>query len=68
VFAPWTIWWRQNFFATASPWVDALMTTTFFHAWVMATGVMTTVAGVLDVYALVTRRRGPFLKPGPPSP
>lgn len=54
---PWTIWWRQNFFATFG-WVDALMRAPWFHAAVMSVGAVTTLAGVLDVYALVTRRSG----------
>jgi hypothetical protein len=54
--APWTIWWRQNFFAEVLPWLDALMRTRTCHVWVMATGFVTAAAGVIEVYELVTAR------------
>ena len=58
MYAPWTIWWRQNFFADILPWLEALMATTLCQLAVVATGAVTTLAGVTDVYALVTRARG----------
>jgi hypothetical protein len=56
VAAPWTMWWQQNFFAELSPWLAAFMTTTVCQMWVIATGAVTTLAGVIDVYGLVTSR------------
>ena len=56
VFAPWTIWWRRNFFADLLPWLDAFMQTAFCHVWVMMTGAITAAAGAVEVYDLVTGR------------
>ena len=50
------MWWHRNFFAEIFPSLAAFMTTTLCHVWVMATGAVTTVAGMADVYALVTGR------------
>jgi len=58
VAAPWTVWWHRNFFAAIFPWLDALMATTVCRAWVMTTGAVTAIAGMVEVYALVTGRRG----------
>jgi hypothetical protein len=56
VAAPWTSWWHRNFFADVFPWLATFMTTTVCQIWVMATGALTAVAGMADVYALVTGR------------
>jgi hypothetical protein len=57
--APWTIWWRRNFFAGEFEWVRVVMATSEAQMVVIVTGVVTALAGLAEARALFTRRRIP---------
>jgi hypothetical protein len=54
--APWTVWWRRNLFADLLPWLQALMALPAARIVVVATGVVTVLAGLRDVRDLLVRR------------
>jgi hypothetical protein len=60
--APWTEWWRRNYFADLLPWLRMLMSTPGMRALVVTVGLLTVAVGVTDLWlALAARfgRRGP---------
>jgi hypothetical protein len=56
--APWTDWWRRNYFADVLPWVQALMTTQSMRALVVTVGVLTVAVGVVDLWTTLAGRFG----------
>ena len=54
--APWTVLWRRNFFAGLFPWVQGLMAMTAFQGLVIAAGVATAAAGIVEIRGLFGRR------------
>lgn len=64
VVAPWTEWWRHNFFADMVPGLAALMTSPYVQAGVMGTGLITLLVGVGDVRRLLVGS----VRSRPPSP
>jgi type II secretory pathway component PulM len=54
--APWTVWWRQNYFAELLPWLGQVMAGAAVHVIVVATGVVTAVAGVSDLRGVLQAR------------
>ncbi|MCC7043636.1 MAG: hypothetical protein IT183_07225 [Acidobacteria bacterium] len=60
--APWTDWWRRNYFADLLPWLHMLMATPGMRALVVTVGLLTVAVGITDLWlALAARfgRRGP---------
>lgn len=56
--APWTTWWRRNYFADLLPWLRELMWTQGMQAVVVVVGLLTIAAGVTDLWTLFSRRFG----------
>jgi hypothetical protein len=56
--APWTSWWRQNYFANLLPWLRELMWTQGMQAVVVVVGLLTIAAGVTDLWSLFSQRFG----------
>jgi hypothetical protein len=55
--SPWmTTWWRQNYFAERSEAVQAFMLSEKGWMLVVAVGMLTVVAGVVDLYGTFARR------------
>jgi hypothetical protein len=66
--APWTDWWRRNYFADLLPWLAALMQTRGAQLVVVATGVATAIAGITDLReALMARFSRPATAPHDPD-
>jgi hypothetical protein len=55
IVAPWTTWWRQNFFAAAFPWVQGLMAEPTVRVLVVVVGALTAVAGLVELRSLLAR-------------
>ena len=56
--APWTEWWRRNYFAELLPWLRVLMATPGMRALVVAVGLLTVVVGVTDLWQTLAERFG----------
>ena len=56
--APWTEWWRRNYFADLLPWLRMLMGTPGMRALVVAVGVLTVVVGLTDLWTTMAARFG----------
>jgi hypothetical protein len=56
--APWTEWWRVNYFADLLPWLRALMGTPGLRALVVAIGLLTVAVGLTDLWLLLAARFG----------
>jgi len=56
--APWTDWWRRNYFAELLPWLRVLMATPGMRAFVVAVGLLTVVVGVTDLWQTLAERFG----------
>lgn len=56
--APWTTWWRRNYFAELLPWLRELMWTQGMQTAVVAVGLLTIAVGVTDLWTLFARRLG----------
>ena len=56
VVAPWTTWWRRNYFADVVPVIRAFLATDAAVIVVVAAGAITTIAGVSDLHGLLFRR------------
>ena len=54
--APWTPLWRRNFFAGEFPWVRGLMGMTAVQGVVIAAGLLTAIAGIIEIRGLFGRR------------
>jgi hypothetical protein len=56
--APWTEWWRFNYFADLLPWLRTLMSTQGMRALVVAVGVLTVAVGLVDLWSTLAARFG----------
>ena len=57
IVTPWTPFWLRNYFAQAWPWLGVYMSSTYVRGAVTGVGLVTAIAGVVDlVSALVARR------------
>ena len=66
VVAPWTGWWRHNYFADLVPAIRAFLAADAGVVIVVAAGAITAVAGVSDLHGLLFRRiRGRLRAPDP---
>jgi hypothetical protein len=64
VLAPWTNLWERNYFAQALPWLGELMRNRFVRGGVTGVGLLTALAGVVDIGAtLVARPKRPAAGP-----
>lgn len=54
--APWTELWQRNYFVEALPWIGALASSPAMRALVVATGVVTVLAGMTDLRAALLAR------------
>jgi hypothetical protein len=57
VIAPWSVFWDHNRFAATSAAVEALMGSPFVRGAVTGVGVITMIAGLSEIFSLVTSRR-----------
>ena len=55
--APWTPFWLRNYFAQAWPWLGDAMATTAVRGAVTGVGLVTALAGVLDLVSVLIARR-----------
>ena len=66
VVAPWTEWWRRNYFAEIWPALRAFFDADAGVVLVVAAGVLTAIVGVGDLHGLLFRRlRSRVAAPGP---
>jgi hypothetical protein len=56
IVAPWTVWWQRNYFADLSPWLRWGMAHPATRIGVVATGVLTVLAGMTDLRDVLMRR------------
>lgn len=56
--APWTDWWRFNYFADRLPWLRDWMATGAMQSLVVVVGVMTVVVGAIDLWQVLGARFG----------
>lgn len=56
--APWTTWWRRNYFADVLPWLRELMWTQGMQALVVAVGLLTIAVGLADLWTIFSHRFG----------
>ena len=54
--APWTDWWRINYFADLLPWLRTLMSTPGMRALVVAVGLLTVAVGLTDLWFALAAR------------
>ena len=54
--APWTSWWRRNYFAEVVPAIRTFLASDAAVVLVVAAGALTAIAGVSDLHALLFRR------------
>jgi hypothetical protein len=66
VVAPWTIWWRRNFFAELVPWIQPVMASPVMRAAVVALGVVTVLAGLSEFRQLFIQRAWRRARTGEP--
>jgi hypothetical protein len=66
--APWTVWWRRNFFAVEFPWLRSLMAAPAVHYIVVIAGVATAAAGLFEIRSLFSRPVAPPLPPPTETP
>ena len=63
VAAPWTEWWRRNYFADLHPWLASAMRMSTVQTLVVTAGVLTVIAGMADLRVALIRR---FAQPRTP--
>jgi hypothetical protein len=56
--APWTEWWRRNYFADLLPWLRTLMSTSGMRVMVVGIGLVTVAIGVTDLWLALASRFG----------
>ncbi len=56
--APWTDWWRFNYFADLLPWLRVLMSTPGVRMFVVLVGVLTVMVGLVDLWNTLAARFG----------
>ena len=56
IVAPWTVWWQRNYFADLSPWLRWGMAQPAMRIGVVATGIITVLAGMSDLRNALMRR------------
>lgn len=56
--APWTDWWRFNYFADVLPGLRTLMSTSGMRAGVLVVGIVTAAVGVSDLWQALAERYG----------
>ena len=56
--APWTEWWRFNYFADLLPWLRALMSTQGMQLVVVSIGVGTALVGLVELWSTLAGRFG----------
>ena len=56
--APWTEWWRVNYFADRLPWLRHLMMTDGMRSLVVVVGLLTIAVGVIDLWRVLAQRFG----------
>lgn len=56
--APWTEWWRFNYFADLLPWLRALMSTQGMRTLVVVVGLVTVTVGLVDLWSALAARFG----------
>ncbi|ODS56112.1 MAG: hypothetical protein ABS36_06735 [Acidobacteria bacterium SCN 69-37] len=56
--APWTDWWRFNYFADVMPWIRQVMATQGMRALVVGVGLLTVVVGLADLWTALAARLG----------
>lgn len=56
--APWTEWWRFNYFADLLPWLRALMSTQGMQMLVVFIGVVTALVGLVELWSTLAGRFG----------
>ena len=54
--APWTEWWRRNYFADLLPWLRLVMASRAGQAVVVGTGVLTALVGISDLKDAIVSR------------
>ena len=57
--APWSAFWEHNRFAEAQPAIEALVGNAYIRGAVSGIGVITALAGLAELGALIMRRRRP---------
>ena len=65
--APWTGLWDRNYFAAHWPWLRVWMGIGLVRGAVSATGVVTAIGGMSDLYTLFARPTARFEPPPGPS-
>ena len=56
--APWTEWWRFNYFADVMPWLRQLMATQGMRVVVVTVGLLTVGVGLADLWSALVARLG----------
>jgi hypothetical protein len=56
IVAPWTEWWRRNYFAYLHPWLSVAMGTAAVRTLMVIAGIVTVVAGMIELRLALARR------------
>lgn len=66
IVTPWSAFWDQNFFAEALPALEPVIRNNFVRGAVSGVGVVTTIAGLVELMGLLAgrRRQGEPVEPG----
>jgi hypothetical protein len=59
IVGPWTAWWSRNIFAQWLPWLQVVMAWSLTRLLVNALGMITALAGISEVWRLLSRRTYP---------
>ncbi|HEX5110251.1 MAG TPA: hypothetical protein VFV95_17495 [Vicinamibacterales bacterium] len=65
---PWTMYWEENYFATAIPFLHSLITNNFFRGAVSGLGVLNLLAGIVELTTLFLAGRSDQAPSVPPVP
>jgi hypothetical protein len=55
--APWTLFWERNYFLTAVSPIRTVVLSPWFRGAVSAVGVVTIIAGLVDLFSVMARQR-----------
>jgi hypothetical protein len=56
VISPWTVMWQRNYFTDLLPWLGPIMETAGVRSVVVGTGIVTAIAGMSDLRAVLFSR------------
>ena len=65
--APWTASWQRNYFGAMLPWLGAWMANEFVRGGISGVGVLTLVAGLRDLNAVIFSRQAEPPRPAAPT-